>query len=312
MIKKSVKVKKTVIFTDYQCNNNCLFCIDKYKRSIKGKSSDEIKHEIIKAKKRGTKYLEFIGGEVTIRRDSIEIFSFANSIGFKDIALATNGRMLSYKDYVKKLLHAGINHIILSIHGHTKELHDHLTQSKGSFDQLMAGMRNLREMQFDNIGSNTTIVKQNYKVLPKIGKFLLENNIRNSEFIFVDPNYGAAKKNFYNLVPRISDIAPYIHKCLDLGRKKNISHWHIRYVPLCYFLDYLDQVSELDEVKKFKTEHIAPDFENNEVEKSRAIVGRAKLDKCKACVYYDLCEGIWIEYINKYGDLELKPCYEKK
>jgi len=286
--------------------------VDKNKRRIKGKSSGEIKHEIVKAKKRGTVYLEFIGGEVTIRKDSIDIFSFASSIGFNTIALVTNGRMLSYEDYAKKLLSAGINHIILSIHGHTKELHDYLTQSKGSFDQLIRGMRNLREMEFDNIGSNTTIVKQNYRVLPKIGEFLLENNIRNSEFIFVDPNYGAAKENFHDLVPRISDIAPYVYKCLDLGREKSIPHWHIRYVPLCYFEDYLEQVSELDEVRKFKTEHIAPDFENYEVEESRAIAGRVKPDKCLTCVYYNLCEGIWKEYINKYGDSELKPCHEKK
>jgi len=301
------KIKKTVIIVGYQCNNHCLFCIDADKRKLPNESTLRIKEEMIEAKKRGTTYIELIGGEVTVRSDALELVSFAKELGFKTISMATNGRMFSYPEYTEKMIKAGLTDIIFSIHGHNAKLHDKLTRSPGSFKQLTEGLRIFRKLGFNKIGSNTTIVKQNYRYLPQIAEFIFSQGIRNSEFIFVDPNYGAAKNNFIELVPKVSQIASYVRKCLDVGKKNNLYHWAIRYVPLCYFQDYLDQISELQEVKNFKTEHLAPDFENFNVEESRQEIGRTRPDKCKACKLFSQCEGIWNEYLKHYGDKELKP-----
>lgn len=302
------KIKKTVIIIGYECNNNCRFCIDADKRQLVKKSTAQIEQEMIEARKRGTIYLEFIGGETTIRPDFVRLVKKAKDLGFKTIMMATNGRMLSYRPYAKKLFAAGLNSVVFSIHGSNAGTHDFLTQAKGSFDQLQAGLNNTKEfLGIENIGSNTTIVKYNYQELPKIGEFIFGLGIRNCEFIFVDCNEGAAHSNFAELVPKISEVAPFIRQCLDIGKKSKAGHWHIRYVPLCYFTDYLDQVSELLEIKKFKTEHLAPDFTNFDVENSRALVGRAKTARCRGCRLFSRCEGIWKTYLNHYGDEELKP-----
>lgn len=309
---KKAKIKKTVIFVGYKCNNKCIFCMNWDKRNIPGRTTSEIKKEMVGARDRGTTYLEMIGGETTIRPDIIELVKFAKGIGFETIMMATNGRMYSYKEFARKILQAGLNSIVFSIHGHTAELHDSLTQSKGSFMQLKQGVENIKKIKKElnlkiNLGSNTCIIKQNYKYLPQIGRYIHDLGIGNAEFIFVDPNYGAAFDSFEKLVPRISKIAPFVHKCLDIGKKNNATHWHIRYVPLCYFTDYLDQISEIQEVETFRTEHIAPDFYNPNVEKGRRSIGRAKTKRCKRCLLYDKCEGIWKEYLKRYGDKELHP-----
>ena len=301
----SKKIKKTVIFVGYECNNNCIFCINWDKRNIQSRTTSEIKKEMIGAKDRGSTYLEMIGGETTIRPDIVELISFAKGLGFKTIMMATNGRMYSYKKVAKEIIEAGLNSIVFSIHGHNASLHDSLTQVKGSFEQLKKGIENVKEIGLKDIGSNTTIIKQNYKKLPEIGELIYNLGIRNSEFIFVDPTYGAAFNFFDKLVPKISQVAPFVHRCLDIGKKNNIAHWHVRYVPLCYFTDYLDQVSELQEVKIFKTEHIAPDFYNPNAEEGRKNIGRAKTKRCKGCLLYNECEGIWKEYLKHYGDKEL-------
>lgn len=300
-------IKKTVILTDYQCNNRCIFCINAEKRNLPTRTTLEIKREMLGARKRGRTYLELIGGEFTIRPDALELVSFAKNLGFKTIAMSTNGRMYSYLDFTKKMIKAGLTDIIFSIHGFNAKTHDYLTQSTGSFEQLLAGLANFRKLGFKNIGSNTTIVKHNYKVLPKIGQFIYDQKIENAEFIFVDPNYGGARVNFKELVPQISKIAPYVKKCLDIGKENRLPHWVIRYVPLCYFQDYLEQVSELGEVNKFQTEHFAPDFKNFDVESSRMTIGRIKSKRCRNCQLNSLCEGIWKEYARYFGDKELKP-----
>ncbi len=299
------KIKKTVVFTSYECNNQCIFCIDEDKKFFPGRSTEEVQAEIKNARKRGATYLELIGGEVTIRKDAVDLISFARDAGFETISLTTNGRMFAYPEYTKKILNAGLTDIVFSIHGHNSELHDSLTRVPGSFEQLTKGIQNLKDLDFTRIGSNTTIVKQNYKELEKIAKFISGLGIRNAEFIFVDPNEGAAKNNFLKIVPRISDIIPYVKKCLDVGREKKAPHWHVRYLPLCSLADYLDQVSEIGEVKKFQTEHSAPDFFNPNAEESRAEVGRSKAKRCQSCKLNDKCEGVWNEYIKNYGDEEL-------
>ena len=305
------QIKKTVIITGYRCNNRCRFCNQANKREMPIKTTQEIEREMFKAKKRGTEYLELIGGEMTIRPDIVRLITFAKGLGFSTIMICTNGRMFSYPELAKSILKAGLNSLVFSIHGHTSKLHDWLTQVKGSFLELKKGVKNVQKISRDlglniHLGSNICIVKQNYKFLPQIGEYIRSLGIGDAEFIFVDPNEGGAYDHFDEFVPRISEVAKYAHQCLDIGKRDNLLHWDIRYIPLCYFQNYLNQISELQEVRIFQTEHIAPDFYNPDVEKSRAKVGRAKTKKCQGCKLYEKCEGIWKEYLKHFGDEELK------
>jgi len=306
------KIKKTVIITGYRCNNKCQFCLDEDKRDLHNKSTVEIKKEMVGAKERGTTYLELIGGEALIRPDIITLIKFASQLGFSTINIATNGRMLAYKNFAKKVIKAGLTDFVFSIHGHNSKLHDSLTRVEGSFKQLRRGFRNAKNLLgLEHMGTNTTIVKQNYKNLKEIGEMIYGLGIRNSEFIFVDPSCGAAYNNFEKYVPRISKATPYIKECLEIGRRRRVRHWSIRYVPLCYFKDRLDQVSELKEVEVFHSEHLAPDFQNFDVENSRRKVGRIKTRRCSGCKLHSKCEGIWKEYIKQYSDRELSPVKRK-
>ncbi len=312
MIKAKGKIKKTVIITGYECNNNCRFCMEADKRNFHTRTTSEVQEEMFAAKERGSDYLELIGGEMTIRSDIVKLIKFAKRLEFETIMMATNGRMLSYKNLAEKILKAGVNSLVFSIHGHTPEIHEWLTRAPKSFSELKKGVKNVQSIAKKlnlkiHLGANVTIVKQNYKFLSQIGKYIRSLGISDSEFIFVDCNEGGAYNNFDELVPRISEAAPYIHKCLDIGDRENLKHWHIRYVPLCHFQDYLGRISELQEVKMFHTEHVAPDFYNPNVEESRGKVGRLKTKKCKNCILYKYCEGIWKEYLSRRGDEELKP-----
>lgn len=290
----------------YECNNSCRFCVHSHRRALKGKDTRRILEEMALMRKRGYTYLELIGGEPTIRPDIVDLISFARELEFEHIMMATNGRLFAYEDFAKRVVDAGLTDLIFSIHGHNSRLHDSLTQVKGSFRQLMQGIENVRAAGLERLGTNTTIVKQNYRQLKKIGELILGLGFANSEFIFVDPQYGTVSENFSVFVPKISRAAPYIRETLDLGRGK-ISHWQIRYVPLCYFADYLDQISELHESQTFLAQHLAPDFVNKNVEKSRQQIARAKTEKCRGCRLFDKCEGIWKKYLEYYGDKELKP-----
>lgn len=309
MKKQDQRIRKTVVWLGYSCNNHCVFCVDGGRRAtVPDHPTETVLQQLVEARERGSDYLTLLGGELTIRPDIVDIVRFARSLGFEQIVMASNGRMLSYPDFAKALVDAGLTAINFSVHGHTAKLHDSLTSSPGSFEQLRQGMKNIRGLKGCLMGSNTTIVKPNYRHLEKIAENLWEWGVRNAEFIFVDPNRGYAGEDFDALVPRISDAAPFMRRCLDVGRRGKPISWVVRYVPLCYFQGYEENVSELKEGQNFIVEHIAPDFFNYDAAKGRAEHARKKTERCQGCSRYDRCEGIWIKYLEHYGDAELLPC----
>lgn len=301
--------KKLDLMLGYECNLNCIFCYAAEKRGkIKPLKTEEAKARMHEAIERGATIIDFNGGEPTIRKDIIELVEYAKELGFKQIAITTNGQMFRYPEFTKRIIEAGLNHVVVSIHGHKPWLHDIHTRVKGSFKNLLIGIKNLREFFPEiYISSNTVITKVNCKYLPRIA----ENNIKRLkvnalEFIFPHPR-GNAWRYFDLIVPSFGEIKEYITPTIEVGKKHGISHIYFRYVPLCYMLGYEKYCSELVEKTFMKEEHVGPEFEDLNVEIGRITVGRVKASQCKACKYYTICEGVWKEYATKRGVNELIP-----
>jgi MoaA/NifB/PqqE/SkfB family radical SAM enzyme len=300
------KLLKIVLFTGYACNNNCAFCIDADKRGLPEKSTAQLLKEVLRARNKGAYILEIIGGEATMRPDFNRVVAAAKRLGIEQVACATNGRVFADMAAAKKIVASGIDALVFSVHGPDARVHDALTRAPGSFAQLERGLANLKALGFTRVSGNTAVVKQNMAALPRLAAFYIKRGIRNVEYIFVDPNYGGAKNDFKALVPRISKAAPYMRRALALGRKAGMDQWKARYVPLCHFKGCLDQISEINEKALFLTEHWAPDFTNKDAIGSRAVVGRRKTARCRGCKLFAKCEGLWVEYLKRYGDAELK------
>ncbi len=301
------RTQKLVLFTGFSCSSHCHFCIDLNKRDLPDKSTRKIVEEMMQAKAAGVEYLEMIGGEATIRGDFIPLVRTAKKMGFKDIVVVTNGRMFARPEFAAAAAEAGLTDLVFSIHGPDAKLHDDLTHVPGAFDELIRGVANVRAAGLERIFGNCTVVKQNMKRLPEIAGLFLRLGIHHAEFIFVDPTYGGAYTNFAGLVPRISEAAPHMREALDVGRRGGTKDFVARYVPLCHFAGYLDQISEIREVATFRTRHWAPDFTNDDVGAGRVIAGRSKTKRCEGCSLYDRCEGIWNEYLERLDDSELTP-----
>lgn len=303
---------KIVLFTGYACSNRCVFCIAADKRSLPGRTTEELLTSVYCAKKQGAEILEIIGGEATIRPDFPALVRAAKKLGISQVACATNGRAFSDPALARAVVSAGIDSLIFSIHGPSAAVHDALTAAPGSFAELRRGLLNLKRLGFTRIGGNTTVVKGNMRSLPGLARLYIGLGIKTVEYIFVDPNHGGARNDFYRLTPRISAAAPYMRRALRLGLASGFDQWKVRYVPLCHFKGYEEQISEMNELALFRTEHWAPDFKNTDAAGSRREVGRRRTAACKGCARRDDCEGLWVEYLDRYGDGELKPIKYRK
>lgn len=292
----------------FSCNNNCIFCAQSHKRNLGDRSTEELKREIEDARK-DCDEIVFTGGEPTVRKDLIELVGFANNLGYKIIQIQSNGRMFSYLDFCKRIVDAGATEFSPALHGHTKELHEMQTRCDGSFEQIISGIRNLGSLN-QYVITNTVITKFNYKHLEDIVRLLADLNVSQIQLAFVHP-VGNAMKNFDVVVPKKSDVEPYVRKAVDLGiaRSYDPGKMMIEAFPFCFMSGHESFCSEIfippAEVRDAK-ERIA------RFEEWRKTSGKIKFPQCKSCKYDLVCEGPWKEYPEKFGSSEFIPVPGKK
>ena len=285
-----------------ECNNACLFCSVGSPTAFKRKTLAEIKEEM-NVLRQVASSIKFTGGEVTIRKDLVDMVSFAKSLGFQRIIIETNGRMFYYEDFARKIFEAGANDFLISIHGHTPEVHDALTRIPGSFEQTVKGLKNLAKYYPGGVGVNVVITRPNYKYLPEMVSFLEAIPVKHITLSFITV-CGAAARN-KNIVPKKTEVIPYVKRAVDISKTNMIG---LNHFPVCLLGGY-EKYARFMKVP-IKTQITNPNYIIT-LESQLAKV-MTKGEKCGLCKYDNLCEGIWKEYANLYGYDEFVPVPGKK
>lgn len=296
------KIKRVDLKVGYQCNNQCLFCVQGEKRNVLPfRDFKEIENILRKSYKEGTREAVLTGGEPTLHPRIINIIKFAKRIGFKEIQIQTNGRMFAYRDFCLKIIKAGATEFSPALHGHTAEIHDFLTNTEGSFKQTVAGIQNLKELK-QRIITNTVVTSQNYRFLPEIARFLVNLGVDQLQFAFIHI-VGRAIENKRRIVPRKSEIVPFVKKGLDIGIKAG-KRVMTEAIPICFMNGYEDYIAEkiIPEATVYDI-----DFVINNYDDYRRNQGKKKGPLCQGCKYFKSCEGPWKEYPELFGWKEFKP-----
>jgi MoaA/NifB/PqqE/SkfB family radical SAM enzyme len=286
----------------FDCNSRCRFCVQGDKRFIYGsKSSEELKKLMEENACRGLREIVFTGGECTIRNDLLELVKHAKQLGYTTIQIQSNGRRFFYPEYCKAIIAAGATEFAISLHGSTAEMHDSLTQAKGSFVQVTQGIRNLRALK-QRVMTNTVIVKQNYKELPAIARLLVELDVDQFQLAFVHI-LGTADKNKLEVVPRKTEVMPYVREALNIGIKAG-KKVMTEAIPYCFMQGYEQYVAERI-IPVTRVEDATWAVEN--FTEWRRNEGKVKCPACRECAYHELCEGPWREYPELFGWEEFIP-----
>ncbi|MFC1728440.1 radical SAM protein [Nanoarchaeota archaeon] len=292
----------------YTCNNNCIHCViaDQRAECIKNKipvdvNTEEYKKELITAKQQGYSSVVFTGGEPTIRKDILELLNFADKLGLS-IGMQTNGRMFYYEDFTKEVAKIPRINFVVAVHGPNEEIHDSITQVKGSFNQTINGISNLIKFNKKVLGK-IVISKLNGIYLKDIA--ILLNKMGVKELFYAFPHaQGNARKYFDKVVPKYSDIMSHIYETIDYC-KANKMEINFEAVPPCLMEGYEDYIGIM---KHFETKTKLKQVGSMDVDwdtKRKEI--QSKFKQCKLCKHNKLCEGVWEEYPEKYGSNEFKP-----
>ena len=126
-----------------RCNLHCVMCYtdpfntpERIKQELTYEEVIRILDEIHEA---GCLELTFTGGEPFVRRDFLDIYTYAKKKGFL-LTIFTNGTLITPKiaDYLKAYPPSMIE---ISFHGLTKESFDGITQGRGSYERCLEGIR---------------------------------------------------------------------------------------------------------------------------------------------------------------------------
>lgn len=279
------------------CNNCCIFCLNG--EANWNKSTKDVMQEILNAKSLGINTVQFTGGEPTIREDFLNILKYTKSLGLK-IKIQTNGRSFSYPDYARKMCDIGIDSFLVSLHAHNKELNHKLTRVEGGFRQTVEGIRNLVRLG-QNVSINCVINKYNICFLKEIAKHHSNIGVESLQFGWVTPK-GRAKENFDLIVPKVKDNIKYLYHALDYLKNNYVGYVCVLGLPFCMLGEYSKfKAMEYSDVASIDGRNLEKVQFNNILQK------KMKNEKCKNCSKNKICEGIFEEYYNKFGDEEIKP-----
>ncbi len=328
------------------CNNNCVFCMEDERdwRAARNESisPEDVRHLLVQHRERGE--VMFTSGEPTLNPSLLRYFVWARRLGYRMRGVITNGRRFADPRYAIAACKAGLNHVVVSIHGGNPRLHDSLTRTPGAFVQTAAGIRNLGRLKarFDlALHTSTVVQKRNHKAEHLLELYeLLSPDVDYFVLNVIQP-WGRGDIHFERLVPRYREVVAEITRFLelaDLGRGPRV---HLLDLPYCAseglpdeIRGYMERFVHHETNEGSQQAWYDPDRPRTDrrggaplVEEKIEVassyvkeerfagltrelqnqVTRTKRDECGSCVHDPICEGAWKSYVRHYGWEELVP-----
>jgi MoaA/NifB/PqqE/SkfB family radical SAM enzyme len=307
------------------CNNNCVFCMeeDRDGRYVNNSAMTAERVRWILEESRGAEEVCFTSGEPTTRPELPDLVTVAQKLGYRRISVMTNGRRLSHLPYAALLAKAGMNRFYISIHGHTKKLHEGLTRTPDSFEQTVAGLGSIAKLKRFGVElhTSTVITDRNLPHLLDIYRFLRSLGVDQVVFNVMQAN-GRADTYFEQIFPRYSEIAAAFRGFLaEVGEPRPMAF--LVDIPLCmtegiadFHRGYVERYRHFDLATQAPLEATRrPDRAQQGRGRGLTLVTRQDLDEaqrdkqqaCDACRYTSSCEGVWRNYLRRFGWDEFVP-----
>ena len=134
-----------------RCNQRCFFCYEEARGIATDPGIDEVKRLLRETRKRADMVV-LCGKEVTLRRDILDIVSYASSIGLQ-VAVFSNGQELSRPGLIQKLVEAGCADVVVSFHFPDEESFGRGARvHPRGFRRIIEGLANVRRYIEDHPG----------------------------------------------------------------------------------------------------------------------------------------------------------------
>ncbi len=313
------------------CNNNCLFCMESDREARRSRISGVTPADVraLLEDNRGAEEVCFTSGEPTLNPNLATFAAWSRELGYDRVSVMTNGRLLSHVPTAARLVEAGMNRFYISIHGHEPKLHDGLTRTPGSFAQTVRGIDVVKALKRRARGpldlhTSTVINKRNLPHLADVHRFLRARGVDQIVFNVMQAN-GGADTYFDQLFPRYVDTAAMFRRLLDAEAATHQGERLMAFlvdIPACVtegipdfnrgFVEAHSHYGTVDEAAHLLGGEVSGDrfAAGDMVEITREDIDRARRSwhpRCASCRYRSGCEGVWDNYLSRFGWDEFQP-----
>ncbi|MFW5847006.1 MAG: radical SAM protein [Nanoarchaeota archaeon] len=328
-------MKKKIFFlsTENGCNNNCIGCADNNfnrHKNKNGRSLNEIKKDLKEGVNAGFEILHIAGGEFTIQDNIFDILDLAKK-SYDEIFITSNGRMFSNLEFSKNIAKYNLNQINITLAGKDSKTHDLWTNVEGSFNQVIKGIINLKNLN-QKININLLYWKQDYNQVYEMLELLKKLGVDTISIFNLVP-LGKAKPIFKELTTTLKQQATLENQV----KKSNLSNVTFEDFPYCIFSkEFLEEITiintsgmiyknELGQVINYSlfvarenNVNIESNLKFQEDVKGKETLFkeyRKKIEVCNNCSKKNLCKGVFEKYIEDFGkenvEKELKLLMEE-
>ena len=167
------------LFITNKCNSNCIMCpLAETVRRKKNVGQLQWIMEYIELLPENLPYINITGGEPTLEKEGLisVLTRLRDKYQHSEFQLLTNGRSLADKIFLSKLIKSMPYNIRVAIpvHSSYEQIHDQITQVKGSFKETDFGIRNLLDMQ-QKIELRIVLSKINISTIEETVKYIVQN-----------------------------------------------------------------------------------------------------------------------------------------
>jgi MoaA/NifB/PqqE/SkfB family radical SAM enzyme len=337
--------RRLAINMGFTCNLRCRFCY--YLESIKAgrtndASTEEVKRRLRIGRSWGKRAVDLTGGEPTVRADLPELIAYAREIGYKDICIITNGWVIGSEDgYLEKLVSAGLNDVLMSLHGARAHTHESLTCRKGSFDRLLKAAERASKVDGLNFRFNHVVCEQNFDEVAETAARMTSFTPNAINFILFQPTRDASRSDEAIRFKSYTQAAPFVMQAID-RHKASVPHINVRDIPYCLLKGYEPHVKTLCQLQYEKVEwdycldvrfkrgqpffmasvlagtglcagnpyFWSADADNKmhlALQQARIFTARKKGPQCGGCAVTHICDGLVKDYVERNGCSELAP-----
>ncbi|MGB9716051.1 MAG: radical SAM protein [Thermodesulfovibrionales bacterium] len=263
------------VFLGNKCSNKCLFC--HYR--LNAYEEPDFNTIINLLEQIEGDSIALYGGEPTLRNDILRIINIAKKNGYRRIKLISNGRSLSDNHFLSQIIKEGCLLFEIKLWGSNPDLHDYLTQTPNSFLQTIQGLENLQRLSCDKfVCLRIPICKNNFTDIINIVITGINLGVNRIVLSFEDHNIS------------LKEVIPYIKVALNVSILNRI--WILTEgFPFCVMQGQEHHISEI--YNKYESKIYPRTYRHHK--------------NCQHCLYREICKGVEIEYLNKFGHTEFHP-----
>ncbi len=304
------------------CNNRCAFCMsgDPKMRAGRWMPFEAAQEELRRFRDMGCESVGFLGGEPTAYPRIVDIVRRARELGYRRVALCTNGMKLSDEKFVESLLDAGATRFAISFHSRDAAVEDEITAVPGNFARKLKGLLTLIEHRregrlADGLSLNPVLSRRTYRDIVAYVEFFRAAGVRDIRFNYIWPQFLAQTDRAW--VPSYREAMPILLRAILLNEKRWKMTLSFGGVPPCMLRWANAGVSERTRA------HLAGRyFDEQGVDlETRVSANAMRFDwrrqkrerlkthgpKCRECAWFERCDGVWKTYAEMWGLDEMTP-----